>query len=241
MPARCLSYDSNNINQQINDIKATMKDTPNPGRSTPSESEFLAGMYDDDLLLPVITLTLNLSTVQWNHPTNLLGIYRVHEKMVPLLGNWPVHLIDPSSMDDGEIAGFSTDLSVVLWYLKHYSECENLEELGTMLDEDGRFNDIRFDAAELMSVATVETKFKLPRRKGRVNMVKTIQDMLREDRARTGEEVKEKTAMETTLLHLSNVMSNLHMGAEEAMQALGIPEQDYPRYLDALRSAQEPA
>ena len=64
-------------------------------------------------------------------------------------------------------------------------------------------------------------------------MVKTIQDMLREDRARTREE--------TTLLHLSTIMSKLSMNLEEAMKFLDIPKQDYPRYRDALHATSKPA
>ena len=85
-----------------------------------TSEEFLSGFRREDKLIPIITATVFLSDDEWDGPMDLHDMLDVKDKsLLKFIPNYPINLIAPAHMSDGEFEKFSTDLGLAMKVLKH--------------------------------------------------------------------------------------------------------------------------
>ncbi|MBQ9365554.1 MAG: hypothetical protein IJT82_07245 [Schwartzia sp.] len=116
MPVRNMLYDAMSYAQQVSDIAAAHRKA---GDKLDGE-EFLAGITKDDLLMPVITLVISLSSEKWDGATSLHDMLSVKDKgVLSFVPDYKLNLITPADMTEADFDKFRTELGIVLDCIKH--------------------------------------------------------------------------------------------------------------------------
>ena len=85
-----------------------------------TSEEFLSGFRKGDKLIPIITATVFLSDDEWDGPMGLHDMLDVKDKeLLKFIPNYPINLIAPANMTDGDFVKFGTDLGFAMKVLKH--------------------------------------------------------------------------------------------------------------------------
>ena len=72
MPVRNMLYDAISYSNQVEETaKIHRKNKDRPG----SQDEFLSGFYEDDVLLPVITLVIYFGADEWTAPKSIYEMF----------------------------------------------------------------------------------------------------------------------------------------------------------------------
>ena len=138
-------------------------------------------------------------------------------------------------MEDEEFWKFKTDFGKVLHYIKYSKDKEKLYDLTHQGD---RFRNVDPDSANLINVVT-GSELKLEVKEGQVDMCKAIDEMRKESRSEGRQEGIQEGRREGMregkdegiLSSLKNLMSNMNLTLQQAMDALGIPAADRPKYM----------
>ena len=145
-----------------------------------------------------------------------------YDKELQFAPDYRIHLIAPAHMADEDFLKFRTGFGQVLQYIKY---SKNKEKLYQVTHEEKRFSELDEDSANLINTVT-GSGLKFEVKEGRVNMCTAIDEMRKESR----NEGKD----EGILSSLKNLMANMNLTLQQAMDALGIPAADRPKYMSKL-------
>ncbi|MBR4676139.1 MAG: hypothetical protein IKP00_16900 [Victivallales bacterium] len=154
MPLRSMLYDAVNYTTQVDRLKEANRKA---GRL--SEEEFIAGLMRGHKLVPVITLVLLLSGGKWIRGRRLHDILDIPtEEIGKYVCDYPLNIITPSSMSDGEIRHFGDDLSSILFAVKH---AEDKEALLKVVKRYRPFHHVNYETARLiLEIANLDINLK---------------------------------------------------------------------------------
>lgn len=119
MPVRNMLYDAMSYAQQISDIALAHR----KAGDKLDEAEFLSGITKDDLLKPVITLVISLSSDPWDGATSLHEMLYVKDKSIlAFVPDYKLNLITPTDIAEADFDKFRTEFGTVMQFVKHRSD-----------------------------------------------------------------------------------------------------------------------
>ena len=222
MSARCMLYDAMAYDRQV---KRIAKQNKAQKRWGSTNGEFLSGMLRSDVLLPVITLVLYLGAEEWDEPESLHGIFgNVSDDLLRYIPDYRINLVAPARMNKPDFEKFSTELGLVLKYIKYSGDDEGL---GRMVSEDTRYRSIGADSAALINAVT-KSRLEIDEGDEEVDMCRAIDEMRRKSREEGMESGIAKGDRRRLLADVRGLMANTGWGAMEALRMIGVPEADRP-------------
>lgn len=160
---------------------------------------------------------------QWDGPVSIHDMFsEKDEKILSFVPDYKMNLITPGMMSDSDFEKFKTGLAEAFQYIKYSRDEIALEK---MLKENEKFHTVDRRTAELINVITGST-LEFEKGKEVVDMCVAVENMKR----KALEEGVEKTLLES----IKNLMDTTKWSAEQAMEALKIPESEQKKYLKRL-------
>ena len=199
--------------------------------NTASSGEFLTGMAKEDRLAPVVTLVLYLSDKPWDGARSLhemLNFKNISEKAKKYIENYNIHILDVCHTPDRELQKFPPDIRFMLMFIKYTKDKKVLADIRQLCGQETIAEDT-FDAlADYMNEPELwKMKEKAGTEKGRINMCEGLRELMADSKAEGREE--------TLLNSIKNLMETLKLTAEQAMDALKIPDDDRKKYVSLLK------
>ncbi len=221
MPVRGAAYD---VGEYVCQVNAAAKKHGKDGKAK-LKGEFLSGFHSSDRLIPVVTLAIYLGPEPWIAPKSLHEMFDVQDpELLRHVPDYKINLIEPFRMTDEDFDKFHTDLNYVLKYLKNAGSHRKLEEL---TESDAAYQSLAVKTAVLLNTIT-DSKLKLRRRKGRVNMCQAIREMREESEAKGRAEgrAEERAKMFKTL---GGFVADGFVSIKEAAKRTGVSVAEFRR------------
>ena len=155
----------------------------------PSSKEYLSGFYQDDRLVPVITLVILFSPASWDGPMSIHEMLSVKDKRIlSFVPDYKINRIAPAHMDMKDMNKLKTSLREVLLYIKYSKDKEKLKQV---VLSDERFKHVERSAVSVINVIT-NSKIKFEEKGEEINMCQAIMEMREEERLIGREEAREE-------------------------------------------------
>lgn len=124
-------------------------------------------------------LVLLFGPEPWDGPMSIHEMLAdVEEELLPFIADYRINLIAPASVDAESMNRFQSSLREVLLYIKYSRDRKQLKNLR---DSDSRYREPDLEAALIINTVT-NSKLKLDRKKGKIDMCLVIEEMRRESR-----------------------------------------------------------
>lgn len=147
----------------------------NEGKKSLTSDEFLSGFWDDDRLIPSVTVTIYFGSDEWTGPTSLFDMKEVKDSLIrACMDNYHLRLIAPAQTSDEEIMKFQSSLREVLLFIKHSKNSENLNRI--LKDNEQRFREMERRAVDVIEVIT-NTRLKYEESEMKVDVCEAIKKM----------------------------------------------------------------
>ena len=125
------------------------------------------------------TLVLLFGPEPWDGPMSIHEMLAdVEEELLPFIADYRINLIAPASVDAESMNRFQSSLREVLLYIKYSRDRKQLKNLR---DSDSRYRELDLEAALVINTVT-NSKLKLDKKKGKIDMCLVIEEMRRESR-----------------------------------------------------------
>ena len=220
MPVRNMLYDALAYNSQV---------TQRAKRGKRGSGAFLSGIGKGETITPVITVTLYWGSEPWDGPVTLKEMLaEIPSGMLPLINDYDINLF--SIIDRDEFPEYKTELGLLFSLLNSRNSDEKLQDL---VQSNEAFQHISRETAELMRDYA---SLRLPRKskEGDYNMCKAVQEIERKSKEEGRLEGRLEGIEENKVESIRMVMQNFKVTAEQAMEGLGIPKNEYKKYLTML-------
>ena len=156
----------------------------NEGKKNLTSDEFLSGFWDDDRLIPSVTVTIYFGPDEWTGPMSLFDMMEVKDpRILACMDNYHLRLIAPAQMSDKEIMKFQSSIREVLLFIKYSKNPENLNRV--LKDHEKRFREMERRAVDVIEVIT-NTGLKYEESEMKIDVCEAIKKM-REESERQGE------------------------------------------------------
>ena len=156
---------------------------------------------------------------EWDGPRSIHEMLSVEDKnLLKFVPDYRINLITPRDIDDSDFRKFHTVLAEVLQYIKYSKDDEELEKI---VNNDYEYKHLDRRSVELINEVT-RSNLEIPAGAKEVNMCEALENM------------KKKAVERNMLESIQNLMKNLKMTAEQAMDALGMSAEDKKRYVQML-------
>ena len=227
-PVKNLLYD---VLQYVNQVeKAARNHRKEKDYKGRKEGEFLSGFYKEDKLLPVITLIILFSPDQWDGPLSLHEMMDVDDPAIlGMVPDYRIHLVAPADIPEQDFGKFHTSLGDVLTFIKY---SKDKEKMADWLDGSGADVVLGREEIEVLNTC-VNAKLTMQGNEEAINVCEAIRKMNEE----AAEKATAKATENAQLAGIKNLIKNLNLTAEQAMAALGIPENDWARIASRLQEA----
>ena len=218
IPVRILDYDAQELMRQVKDVGSAHRQAVEEGLETWENSgEFLYGVKKEDKLFPVHTVALYCGTEEYDGKESVLGMTE-YEKLVPgikkLFSDYPIKVYQLKELQE---ENYRTGLREIIAVFKRSGDREEVKKY--YLEHKKRFERMDELSIELMGALIGKNKLKMfKQEKGGVDMCKAFED--------EREEGREEGIRQSVI----NLMMNLRWTAEQAMEALGIPQSEWEKY-----------
>jgi hypothetical protein len=195
--------------------------------------------FKDDRLKPAVNLTLYWGRKKWQTPLRLrdmLDMNALPESMQNLVGDYPVHLIHMRSIPDEDLEKMDSDLKYVLGMLK----CSRSKRKYQAFIEKNKdfFRRIPRSAVDVLDVFMnikgvmqylqyIENE---ENGEEETDMCKALDDIVKDSEKRGEKRGRQEGRESNTILSITNLMKNLHLTAEQAMEALEVPQSQRQKY-----------
>ena len=242
MPVRKLLYDAQEYHRQMKMMiqcnrdeakEKTQQDRIN-GAQTKSKywnnsGEFLYGFHRDNRIPPLITVVLYCGIEKYDGCTDLrdmLKLEQIETECREWIVGYPLHIITLQELNEEK---FQTGLRELIGVMKRSSDKEALLEYYN--DNRERFSgldDLTIETIAIMigNKQLIECK----QEEGGLDMCKAFDDVRLEGKMEGRIEGKQ----EGICTSIRSLMKNLQMTAEQAMEALGIPQGEREMYLSRI-------
>ena len=213
MPVKNMVYDALQYAKQVEEAIASHRlsgDYKNAG-----SDEYLSGFMKEDHLLPVVTLVVYFDSKEWDGPLSIHEMFSGQDaRVLALVPDYKVNLIAPASIEDEDFGKFQSSLKEVLSFIKY---ARDKDELKKVLDADESFRHLGREEVDVLN-ACVGAKIAVKEGEEAIDVCLAIQQM--------NEEAAQKERISTLLQSIKNLMDNLGLTAEQAMNAMGVSEID---------------
>jgi len=226
MSVRNMLYDALQYAEQVKQITKE-----NRKAKKLKKEEFLSGFSRENKILPVITLVILFDTEPWDGPMSLYEMFSTEDKeLLQFVSDYKLNLMEPAAMSDEEIKRLSSSLREVILFMKYASD---KKQLTALMKQSDRFRKIDRQAANVINTL-LNCSLKFEEKREELDMCKALDDM-REDARMEGERIGIEKGIEKMRISIENLMKNLMLSQEEAMDALGIPRDERQYYVKGIR------
>ena len=144
IPVKNMFYD---VMAYGNQVKETAK-KHRKDKDTTTSDEFLSGFTKEDKLIPVITITVYLGTMEWDGPRKLSDMFGdVDEELLPFIPDYRINLLAPREITD--FTGFRTSIRQLFEVLKNAYDKEKMQEV---LQNDEKFSRVDRETVEAINL-----------------------------------------------------------------------------------------
>lgn len=217
MPVKNMVYDALQYAKQVEEAIASHRlsgDYKNAG-----SDEYLSGFMKEDHLLPVVTLVVYFDSKEWDGSLSIHEMFSGQDaRVLALVPDYKVNLIAPASIEDEDFGKFQSSLKEVLSFIKY---ARNKDELKKVLDADESFRHLGREEVDVLN-ACVGAKIAVGEGEEAIDVCLAIQQMNEE----AAQKAAQKERISTLLQSIKNLMDNLGLTAEQAMNAMGVSEID---------------
>lgn len=181
--------------------------------------EYLSGFMKEDHLLPVVTLVVYFDSKEWDGPLSIHEMFSGQDaRVLALVPDYKVNLIAPASIEDEDFGKFQSSLKEVLSFIKY---ARDKDELKKVLDADDSFRHLGREEVDVLN-ACVGAKIAVKEGEEAIDVCLAIEQMNEE----AAQKAAQKERISTLLRSVKNLMDNLGLTAEQAMNAIGVSETD---------------
>ena len=178
MPVKNMLYDSLQYSYQVRLFGKKHRDEEEKNNSTESTKQknvdFLSELHKEDKLVPVITLTLYFGADDWTAPKSLHEMLDVPDKSIlKYVPDYPINLITPKNIPDGDFDKFQTEMKQLLKYIKYSNDRNKLDEI---VHQDPAYESISREVATAIETLT-NTKLNIKKGKKVFNVTNAIDEM----------------------------------------------------------------
>lgn len=232
IPARIMDYDAQEIKRQLRDISRRNHQLSKETRGFWAHNgEFLYGVRRGDCILPIYTVALYCGSAVYDGPWDILQLIDIDglpEDYHDLLKSYPSRIY---SLKDLPEEHFQTSLREIIAIFKRSANKAAMREY--YLAHKERFRQLDNLSIDTIGALIGRQDLKLFQQEGGgLDMCKAFDDVYQEGRAEGRAEERE-----ALLLHsLRSVMSHLKLTAEQAMEALDVPQEEKKKYLQLIQT-----
>lgn len=213
MPVKNMVYDALQYAKQVEVAIASHK-MSGDYRGADSD-EYLSGFMKEDRLLPVVTLVIYFDSKEWDGPLSIHEMFDKQDaRVLALVPDYKINLLAPASIENEDFGKFQSSLKEVLSFIKY---ARDKDELKKVLDADEAFRHLGREEVDVLN-ACVGAKIAVKEGEEAIDVCLAIQQM--------NEEAAQKERVSTLLQSIKNLMDNLGLTAEQAMNAMGVSETD---------------
>ena len=218
MPVRNMLYDAGQYAEQVRKAEACHAAK---GEESGTDDEYLSGFFKNDTLVPVVTLVIFWSAKPWDGPRSLHEMFGDRDSgVLAHVPDYRINLIAPREMTEEDFEHLSSELKQVLRFIKH---SENKKKMKETVYADNAFRVMNRESVELLNSVT-GAGIRIKTREEKVDMCAGIQGMIDD-----AVEAEQKRMAAETAEHeaglIRNLMRNMGLTADFAMDAAGVPEE----------------
>ena len=215
MPVKNMVYDALQYAKQVEEAIASHRLSGD--YKGVSSDEYLSGFMKEDHLLPVVTLVVYFDSKEWNGPLSIHEMFSGQDaRVLALVPDYKVNLIAPASIEDEDFGKFQSSLKEVLSFIKY---ARDKDELKKVLDADESFRHLGRAEVDVLN-ACVGAKLAVKEGEEAIDVCLAIEQMNEE----AAQKAAQKERISTLLRSVKNLMDNLGLTAEQAMNAIGVSE-----------------
>ncbi len=195
MAVRNHLYDALEYAGQVSEAAKSHRKAMKEGKEKiPDSGEFLSGFWEEDRLIPSVTVTIYFGADRWTGPMSLFEMMEVKDsKVLACMDNYHVRLIAPAQMSDEELMKLQSSLREVLLFIKYSKDRGNLDRI--LKANEKRFKEVERRAVDVIEVIT-HAGLKYEEREENVNMCQAILEMKQEAEQRGEQKGELKKAQE---------------------------------------------
>lgn len=217
MPVKNMVYDALQYAKQVEEALVSHRLSGDYKRV--SSDEYLSGFMKEDHLLPVVTLVVYFDSKEWDGPLSIHEMFSGQDaRVLALVPDYKVNLIAPVSIEDKDFGKFQSSLKEVLSFIKY---ARDKDELKKVLDADDSFRHLGREEVDVLN-ACVGAKIAVKEGEEAIDVCLAIEQMNEE----AAQKAAQKERISTLLRSVKNLMDNLGLTAEQAMNAIGVSETD---------------
>ena len=218
MPIRVLLYDALAYEQQRNEVVSK-----NKNKSMGYKTEHAEGTFKGHCFRPVITLVIYLGSGSWRGPRSLYDSLcsDIPHELSGYINNWQVPIIEPVKMQDDDFNSFTTELGLVMKFLKY---CHDKEGLLEVVRKNVGFANVSGEALGIMnSVSKHKLKLIGNGEDGGYNMCKAIDDLIRDSviEGRNEGRAEEKQKIAINLKKMGMDIDNIATAVNASKELVG--------------------
>lgn len=226
IPARIMDYDAQEIKRQLQDIsQRNQRISKEKANFWSHEGEFLYGVRKDDRILPIYTVALYCGITDYDGPIDILGLFHTEgldEDCCKLLKSYPFRLY---SLKDLPEERFQTSLREIIAIFKRRTDESAM--LAYYLAHQERFQQLDELSIDTMGVLIGRKDLKLFQQEGGgLNMCEAFENVYQKGQV----EGRENGLLQA----ITNLMQNMKLSAEQAIEALGIPTEEREKFLQRI-------
>lgn len=131
MPVRSLLYDAMRYSKQVeNTARKHKEERLRSGKvKSIAKSEFLSGCYKNDILMPVLTLTVFYSHKKWDGARSIHEMFSkdIDKELLELIPDYKINILEPYNIKDWD--KFESDIGILFRLISLFNKKEETEKL----------------------------------------------------------------------------------------------------------------
>lgn len=184
-----------------------------------SGDEYLSGFMKGDYLMPVVTLVIYWDAKSWDGPRTIHEMFQNRDsKVLSLVPDYKINLIEPAMMPDEDFNKFTTTLKEVLAFIKYSRDADKLKDI---INTDDNFRHLGRLEVDVLNACT-KTELPMNENEEVLDVCEAIQTL--------NERAADERQTEVTLQLIRNLMKKRGWTLEESMDSLDISLSDQKLY-----------
>ena len=217
MPVKALLYDVLNYGRQVKNISSNHKELRDiKGR------EFISGFSKTDKIIPIITLTVYWGSEEWDAPRCLHDMMVIPEGLEKFVNDYKLNLIIPREVADSDFEKLTTELRLVLSFLKTVNDPDATKQL---VESDEGFKNVTGDTVNMLNIYG-NAKFKRVKNQEVINVCDVFEEIEKMAKAEGKIEGKIEGAVEA----VDRLTKDAGMTLQTACKFAGITPEEYESF-----------
>ena len=229
MPVRIMDYDAQELQRQLKDIRSKHEEAVKHGLETwESAGEYLYKVKKEDKIIPVHTVALYCGIDDYDGAESILDMTDYKKFSWDIKEVFQNYFIKVYSLKDLVEENYQTSLREIIAVFKRCKDREAIKKY--YLENKKRFQQLDELAIDTMGALIGNSKLKMfKQEEGGLDMCKAFEDERLEGRLE-GERIGIEKGEENLRQAINNLMINLKLTSKQALEALGIPQNEWEKY-----------